>query len=40
VGRVDEEDVASSRLGGLQPRLQLGLEESGLGLGVLGQVFF
>ena len=39
MGRVDEEHMARPRLGGVQARLQLGLEEIGLGLDVLGQVF-
>ena len=39
MGRVDEEHVTLSRLGGVQARLQLGLEKLGLGLDVLGQVF-
>ena len=32
MGRIDEEHVTLSGLGGVQARLQLGLEESGLGL--------
>ena len=40
MGRVDEEHVTFTGLGGGQDRLQFGLEKSGLVCNVLGQVFF
>jgi hypothetical protein len=40
MGRVDEEHMALSGLGGVQTRLQLGVEKSGLGFHVLGQLFW
>ena len=39
MGRVDEEHMTFSGLGGVQARLQLGVEKSGLVCDVLGQVF-
>ena len=39
MGRVHEEHMARPRLGGVQARLQLGVEKSRLGLDVLGQLF-
>ena len=39
MGRVDEEHVTFTGLGGGQDRLQFGLEKSGLVCNVLGQVF-
>ena len=40
MGRVDEEHVTFTGLGGGQDRLQFGLEKSGLVCNVLGQVFW
>ena len=40
MGRVDEEHVTFTGLGGGQDRLQFGLEKSGLVCNVLGQGFF
>jgi hypothetical protein len=40
MGRVDKEHMTGPRLGGVQARPQLGVEESRLGLDMLGQVFF
>ena len=39
MGRIDEEHMAVAGDRGVQAGLQLGLEEIGLGPGVLGQVF-
>ena len=39
MGRVHEEHVTLSRLGGVQARLQFGVEKSRLDCDVLGQVF-
>jgi hypothetical protein len=40
MGRVHKEYVNPSRLGVIQERFQLGVEKFGLGLDVLGQVFW
>jgi hypothetical protein len=40
MGRIDEEHMTISRLGGVQTRFQLGVEKLALGGDVLSQVFF